>query len=601
MSARRTASLSLSLGVLLLFAGCPGGASSRPDPDGSKGGGLARHGVSPVAPVRKGPLTDFEWKTFEKLAFDGEGTVVEGSLRVSPDGRRYACAVKLGDTTAWIVDGRKVAEFPVVVPAHFVFSGDSRHYLCAGGVDFHEFSPPFVLDGKRLSEEIRGILGSVWLSQDGSQYAYLVTDASSRNYLVVDGEEAIRGNSSSPGSDYFMPSSFGENLVVCSAGPKLRWAIANFDTVIVDGKQLKHGGLPNFERLHFSADGSSYAFLAQQDGEKFLVVNDRPQKRYENAWAPALSADGDHWALLVSEPAVVVDGEKFPTTTSGDWPIVFSPDGSRWAVRVLEDSYPDGQGHIVVDGERGETYATVGEVSIEKDGFSTQVEVRRGTVVFSPDAKHVAYAAGIRIDDDDAEDYGRDYRFVVLDDQEGPRFGWVDGTPVFSPDSRRLAYWTAEKEEGPVSLVVDGEIVAGPFQKRLHDEKPDYFPDRRSYREDRGFPVLSFSPDSRSVGAMVRDDDEWKVSLDGKLRSGYDRAAPERTRAGFTPEGSYTYLAMRGGDLYWVEESRDGAAHSAPFNLPDAPSVEGSKSSTVEAPAAVIERSESSPPSRGRK
>jgi hypothetical protein len=55
---------------------------------------------------------------------------------------------------------------------------------------------------------------------------------------------------------------------------------------------------------------------------------------------------------------------------------------------------------------------------------------------------------------------------------------------------------------------------------------------------------------------VARREGNWYVVLDGKERNAYDSSAPGDTRAGFTPDGTYTYVAIRGGVYYWVEERR---------------------------------------------
>jgi roadblock/LC7 domain-containing protein len=70
--------------------------------------------------------------------------------------------------------------------------------------------------------------------------------------------------------------------------------------------------------------------------------------------------------------------------------------------------------------------------------------IMAGTPVFSPDSKRVAYAA----------ERG-DKWVVVVDGAEGKEFdGIMAGTPVFSPDSKRVAY--APERGNKRMAVVDG-------------------------------------------------------------------------------------------------------------------------------------------------
>ena len=69
---------------------------------------------------------------------------------------------------------------------------------------------------------------------------------------------------------------------------------------------------------------------------------------------------------------------------------------------------------VVVDGVEGKEYDGIG----------------KGTLVFSPDSKRVAY---------EAQRGGK--WLVVVDGVEGKEYdGIVEGTLVFSPDSKRVAY-----------------------------------------------------------------------------------------------------------------------------------------------------------------
>jgi hypothetical protein len=164
---------------------------------------------------------------------------------------------------------------------------------------------------------------------------------------------------------------------------------------------------------------------------------------------------------------------------------------------------------VVVDGQAGKPYR----------GLAA------GSLTFSPDSQHVAYAAN--------EDE-KNTLFAVLDSQAGkPYAAWVTG-PVFSPDSQRLAYAVAVDEAKQV-VIVDG----------------------RESKPYNGIKVgmLAFSPDSRRLAYGVQIDTSWVVVLDGQAGKPYENLlsvgggkivfdAPER----------FHYLATRGQDIYVVQE-----------------------------------------------
>ena len=75
-----------------------------------------------------------------------------------------------------------------------------------------------------------------------------------------------------------------------------------------------------------------------------------------------------------------------------------------------------------------------------------------GTPLFSPDGIRVAYAAR----------RGKEDAVVILDGEAGPPFASIVAGPVFSPDSRHLAF--AVVDAGGLALVVDGKTIGrGPL------------------------------------------------------------------------------------------------------------------------------------------
>jgi Tol biopolymer transport system component len=127
-------------------------------------------------------------------------------------------------------------------------------------------------------------------------------------------------------------------------------------------------------------------------------------------------------------------------------------------------------------------------------------------LVSSPDAKHLAYVA-----------QQGERQIVALDGIAGKPYDWIQGQPVFSPDSRRLAYVAARIHEDKVSwhLVVDGvegkgydgiiiprsEGSAPSGAKRVFQSGIEVTPGPRAPG-----PARIFSPDSRRVAYIaIRD------------------------------------------------------------------------------------------------
>jgi hypothetical protein len=89
----------------------------------------------------------------------------------------------------------------------------------------------------------------------------------------------------------------------------------------------------------------------------------------------------------------------------------------------------------------------------------------------------------------------------------------------------------------------------------------DYFVAIDGKRESDPYPEIlggkiEFSPDSQSLGFVGVGAGEALAVLDGEPRTKYDAIAPHGSRFGFTPDNTFTYIAVKGGSYYWVEERR---------------------------------------------
>jgi len=110
---------------------------------------------------------------------------------------------------------------------------------------------------------------------------------------------------------------------------------------------------------------------------------------------------------------------------------------------------------VVLDGQEGKSYQEVWSLAI------------------SPDGRHVAYSVALSAGGEGLTEG----QVVVVDGKEGPTYDLIQGTPVFSPDSRRVAY--VGSKDGRLRVVLDG---------KEYKEYPLHGIDEKS---------LTFSPDSR--------------------------------------------------------------------------------------------------------
>lgn len=199
--------------------------------------------------------------------------------------------------------------------------------------------------------------------------------------------------------------------------------------------------------------------------------------------ANQVSRDERHLASVVAREGkqqVVVDGKPgamFEGTIALDTQgaIVFSPNGERVAYTVILGA---DRWQTVIDGKPGPIYDWVAK-----------------SIVFSPDSRRVAYQAGIKKRPEAVEREGGLYHLrLVVDEAEGPLHESISfSSPVFSPDSQRLAY--VAKEGDKSVMIVDGR------KERAYD------------KIGMGRPV--FSADSRHMGYIAQDGDRWLVVMDG--------------------------------------------------------------------------------------
>ena len=188
--------------------------------------------------------------------------------------------------------------------------------------------------------------------------------------------------------------------------------------------------------------------------------------------------------------------------------LVFSPDSRRLA-------YPAQRGtrwHVVLDGKEGEPFGGIGEI------------------VFSPDSKHVAYLA---------RRGGRWH--VVRDGRVSASFhGIFRRTLVYSADSKRLG----------------GVVMAGPGKAQVVlDDRPGPV-----FRQVAG---LTFSPDSKRVAYIGRDEGRASVVLDGKRGPPFDEISEVALGRG----GRVAYLARRLQAWMSVVDGVEGKAYQGVAGL----------------------------------
>ena len=494
--------LSLVVPLCLALTGCPG---KQPDEksQGSEGGDKSSE-------ESKGPWSPpgGKWDIKETPIFDKQAAAekfIAGTLRISPDGRRYAFARKEVKQQRWVVDGKdEPLAFQLDEAAaakQFQFSENGKHYWYTCKKPKYE---SLVIDGAVRDDEAT----DYGISGDGQLFAYASGFKSQEKGCVCLGDPRALGN-----------------VIMRTTETAIRWASLDGSGVTVDDKTTTKGSITEFQ---FSANGKSYAFLLDNTR---AVVNGKPHgKRFDRVVSKLfLSADGEHvlYAGFEGKQNYVSYDNQWLEIDSAPAALVLSPDGKHWACRV--------DNAIVLDGKKVKEYPTA----------QWQINEALSPILFSPDSKDLAYAAGekVKITDDKGKEVAEKYfAFMVRNGVEQTRFAQVDfaiAVPFFSPDGRYLAYYAREAVDGDEYLVINGAKVMKPNVAYLPAALP------------------SFSPDSTSVGFVMKKQGEWFPVLDGQeLKKDYEEIAPGGLRVGFTPDGTYTFIALRGGAYYWVEARR---------------------------------------------
>ena len=312
------------------------------------------------------------------------------------------------------------------------------------------------------------------------------------------------------------------------------------------------GKIPAASWLNFSPNGEHVAYDLRR-GDKSVVVYDGKEGPECDSWKMGrFSADSSRYQYEMTQAnlqlLVVAGHEDKPVPVEDAEREVRSPDGKRLARVVKGD---DGQ-WVTCDGQEGPHYQSVSRVHFSPDGrrlvYTAQNAAKAffividgtpygpcqgvgGPVVFSPDGKRYAFTA---------RRMGK--AKVVCDGKEGQAYDNVF-YPIFSPDSKGLAYWTRSADLETVLIIwdetevgritSDAQLAFSPDSRRLawgswHGDA--YLCPKKgqeAVRLSTGLNASSepaFSPDSRHVAfAAGHDDKTWNVRVDNlQLGDTYD-------------------------------------------------------------------------------
>jgi hypothetical protein len=370
--------------------------------------------------------------------------------------------------------------------------------------------------------------------------------------------------------------------------------------VVVDGVAGPEHDEVFADELMFSPDSSGIAYTASDGRGVFAVVDDKPQRPHERLGRLTFSPDGKRLVYVVTESGrqrVVLDGREGseyiwlaagPSFNSGP---IFSADSQRLAYVGPRDvgGY---KFFTVVHGPNGEVK------ELEAPGIP-------GPPVFSPDSQHLAYAVSNKASDESA---GANWH-VVVDGREEKGYRVLStpidefNMPVFSRDSHRLAYAVNYEGAGKRPswrVVIDGheekEYAEGAFGFRPGDfSMPIFSPDSRhvAYHAAQGIAGMSrkrecfvvrdgiegkdyggthflvFSPDSQHLAYVAAA--PAVMVVDGNEGKKYDRIG----RPVFSPDSAHlAYYAGAAADTRsWriVVDGVEGEVYNYPARMREPP------------------------------
>ena len=461
----------------------------------------------------------------QSIATLDSSTIIPASFAVSPDGRRVAYVEKIGNKQVAVVDGIRQKVYDEINVYDYVpleFSPDSTKIGFFAREDKRWF---FVIDGKEQKEHepvktlkpFRSL--SFYYSEEGNHYCY-AAKAADKQYLVVDGK--VGSNE----YEEVFPCTFSRDGKRVAYRARERQGEKIF--YVIDGvKQKEYGIAYGFT---FSPDGKRFAYLAypkkawtQRGQRELMVINGREEKEYYRVSMVEFSPDSKRTAYqaepgtdVMPKGVIVLDGQEISDERAGLGGLKFSPDGKRIAYGATVWNFGT---WMTPKPLTSYVYHVIdGKPGKTYDGASIPV--------FSPDSRRLAYYGKVQ-----------NKHMMVIDNEEGKRYDYT-GHPVFSADSKRVGY--TAKQEKDRFIVVDGQ----------------------EYNKYESISDPVFSPDSKRVCYLAKKSGKQTVIIDDIEGQFYDEIYPRRWRKrvahtgiGFSSHDSFHYFAKKGSELIFVQET----------------------------------------------
>ena len=272
------------------------------------------------------------------------------------------------------------------------------------------------------------------------------------------------------------------------------------------------------QRIAWSPDGKRFAYVQQNTpnpGVTVMVNGKAMGPTYLAAEELLWSPDGTHLTYQGASPNgtfAVVDGQEFGGYT---WVKEFqwSPDGKRYVFQAAGST----GGGVIVDGK--EQPKTRGVVD--------------GSILFSPDSKHIAYGghSGVSVYQPIVDGVAKPHNLQSFSSRNNPPIQF----PVFSwsPDGNHLAYVGFTMDPIPKGgVVVDGTMYPGP---------------------SAGFQFPSWSSNSKHFATAVWGGRGFQLMVDGKLGPSYeDIVVLSSAACRFIDDHTVRFYGIKAGQIYRV-------------------------------------------------
>jgi len=332
-----------------------------------------------------------------------------------------------GQTQNLVVNGR---------PNSFSISSDGKHVAYGVG-------RAVMIDG-HTDGNLYKVISQATISPDGKHWAYGAYGAVKGTWWTV----VADGNTTQEAQSNFLHLGYNEiNTILYSPDSKRLAYVGSKGkmTAVVDGNA--DPAYDEIRNLQFSADSKHLAYEARRDKFWSVVVDGHAGTGYEEVAGLKISSDGKHIAYTAKK------------SNSDQW------------LEIVEDwEFGEGGGHLTGTAEIGVAGAMFSQYIKKFNGLGVCTPrpndicaylTLGSTASFSPDGKRVAYLSVPAIPDK----HEKSSFAVIADGQAGPRFNEV-GPPVFSPDGKHMAYAAMTEAEKVTkseysannwSIVLDGQ------------------------------------------------------------------------------------------------------------------------------------------------